>query len=647
MNNLPNELTGLPSEQLRIRAKCMHPFGSFLEFRNEDIERSIPDRFEKQVKRFPHRTALKSRMYELTYDALNKAANSLARTILSGRKKKTEQIALVLENDAPMIIAMLAVLKAGKTYVPLDPLLPHARIKYILEDSQSTLIMTNNKNLPFAEDLADNMLPLINVDKLDPSLSTENLTLSISPNNLIWILYTSGSTGLPKGVVHNHRNVLHFIMNYTNGFHICSDDRLTPLYSSSVNAGAHDIYSALLNGATIYPLDIKNEGLTHLANWLVSNKITIYSSVPTVFAHFLDTLTGKERFPELRLIKMMGEAVYKRHVDLYKKHFSDDCIFVNRLGSTETGSIRWFFIDKETQISAINVPVGYSVADNEILLLDDDDEEVSLGQIGEIAVKSRYLTPGYWHKPDYTDGTFLLDPEGDDKLIYRTGDLGRMLPDGCLMAVGRKDFQVKIRGYRVEVAEVEMALLDHDAVKEAVVCAREDRPGDKRLVAYIVPAVQRVPDINELRGFLTGTLPDYMIPSTFVVLDTLPLAPNGKVNRRALPTPDTTRPNLKEAFVAPRTTVEKKLARIWSEALNREQIGTHDNFFVLGGYSLLATRVISRLRDTFHIEIPLRAIFEKPTVAGLTELIETVLWASDMKNNATDVETHDEEIGEI
>lgn len=621
MRDSPADLTRIPKEQLRVLARCKHPKGTFVAFRKEEVEQSIPDRFEKQVEKYPDRIAVKSRYHELTYNMLNQAANCLARSILSKRGRGEEPVALILENDALMIAAILGVLKAGKIYVPLDPSLPQSRISYILKDSRADLIVTNNKSLSLAESLAQNVSQLVNIDELDLSLKTENLCLSISPDTLTWILYTSGSTGDPKGVVHNHRNLLHFIMTYTNGFCICADDRLTLLYSCSVNAGAHDIFSALLNGAALYPWDIKEQGLMHFAGWLTHQQITIYSSVPTVFLHFTDTLTGEESFPTVRLIKMMGEPVYKRHVQMCRKHFTRDCIFVNRLGSTETGSIRWHFIDKETRIDGNNVPVGYPVEDNEVLLLDDTGEHVGLGHVGEIAVKSFYLSPGYWRRPDLTKAVFLSDSGDGDKRIYRTGDLGRMLPDGSLLHLGRKDFQVKIRGYRIEIAEIEMALLDHVAIKEAAVRVWEGRPSDQRLVAYLVPSGHKAPTVTELRRFLSEALPNYMIPSIFVTLDALPLAPNGKVNRRALPKPGRSRPRLENPYLAPRTPVEERLSEIWAQVLRLDQVGITDNFFELGGNSLLATQVISRVIKTFRIKVSIGSLFKAPTVADMAVVI--------------------------
>src|SRR5262245_18477845 len=536
MNGVAKTVTALPPEQEAIRSKCFHPTGIFVEFKKEEIEQSIPQRFEKIVCQYPDRVAVENDVHEFSYEKLNRIANQVARILLARCDKKEEPIALLLETDAPLITAILGVLKADKIYVPLDSSLPQTRIAYILDDAKVTSLITNTRNLPLARELVQNKLPLINLDELDPFLLTENLEISISADTLTCILYTSGSTGRPKGVVQNHRNVLQFVKNYTNGLHVCADDRLTLLFSSSANGAAHDTFSALLNGASLHPLNVKEKSPAAVTDWLIRNQLTIYCSVPTVFRHFLETLTGEESFPNLRLIKLIGEPVSKRDVELYQRHFSPDCVFINRLGSTETGTIRWYFIDKETQIEGNIVPVGYPGDENEVLLLDDEGEEVAAEAVGEITVKSQYLTPGYWHKPDLTSAVLLSTPAGER--IYRTGDIGRLLPDGQLLCLGRKDSQVKIRGYRVEIAEIEMALINLGLLKAAVVTAWEDRFENRRLVAYMTAKEQPPPTVTRLRHALAETLPDHMIPSRFVFLDAFLSAPNGKIDRKALPNPD-------------------------------------------------------------------------------------------------------------
>src|SRR3990172_6913022 len=278
-------------------------------------------------------------------------------------------------------------------------------------------------------------------------------------------------------------------------------------------------------------------------------------------------------------------------------------------------------MDKASEIGISTLPVGYAVEDKEVILLDDSGCELGFGQVGEIDIKSAYLSPGYWRKPELTLAKFLSDPKGGDQKIYLTGDLGRMAPDGCLFHLGRKDFQVKVRGYRVEVSEIEMALLEHAAIKEVAVASREVQSGDRRLVAYFVPTGQPAAGVREVRNFLKDRLPDYMIPSAFVMLRALPLTPNGKVDRLALPEPGKSRPELETPFVAPKTPVEEELARIWAEVLSLDQVGIHDNFFDLGGHSLAATRVVSQVIKKFQLEIPLQSLFQSPTVATMAAVI--------------------------
>lgn len=408
-------------------------------------------------------------------------------------------------------------------------------------------------------------------------------------------------------------------MIWTNDLHICPEDRLTLLTFATAQA-IRNIFAALLNGAALFPLDVREQGVTHLAKWLIHEEITIYMSGSPLFRHFAESLTRVEKFPKLRLIRLGSESVSIRHVELYQRYFSPDCIFANALSNTESGTIRKYFICKEAWITGSVVPVGYEVDDKEILLL-DGDRKVGFNEVGEIVVKSRYLSPGYWQRPDLTKAAFVPSPDGGDERIYRTGDLGWLLPDDCLVRLGRKDSQVKIRGYRVETVEVERALLELDIFREAAVIAQEDQSGGRRLVAYVVPKRNPAPTVNALRRDLAKRLPDYMIPSIFMVLDTLPLAPNGKIDRRALPAPPSVRPELDTPFATPRTPVEELLAGIWANVLELDQIGIHDNFFGLGGDSLLASQVVSRVSDAFQVQLTVRSLFESPTVADMAAVI--------------------------
>jgi amino acid adenylation domain-containing protein len=601
-----------------LAPRCVDLTNPFIRFDPAEIEQSIPARFEQQVATHPDRLAFKAGPHSLTYGALNRLANRVAHAILARSRAGQEPILLVLEHGAAAVAAILGVLKAGKLYVPLDPAVPRERNKYIVGDSQARLVVSNSRNMSLASDLAGDELRLIALDELDSSLPSENPELSISPDALTWIIYTSGTTGQPKGVVQNHRNVLHYVMNYTNALHICEDDRLSLLFSYGVNAGAHEIFSALLNGASLHSLDVRAEGPARLVGWLNEEKVSLYSSVPTLFRHFTNTLGGAETFRNVRVVKLVGEAVSRRDLEAYRRYFPPTSLLVNRLGSTETGSICWYFMNSETRIQDNRVPIGHSVTDNEVLILDEVGAQVRSGEVGEIVVRSQYLSPGYWRRPDLTRAAFLPDPEGGDTRLFRTGDLGYRLPDGRLVHVGRKDFQVKVRGHRIELDEVEHALLEIETVKEAVVVARANGSHDQRLVAYVVPKGQTAPTTSALRRALAEKLPDYMIPAAFVALQALPLAPNGKLDRQGLPDPDRARPTLDEAYVAPHGPVQELLATLWAEVLNLDHVGINDNFMELGGDSLQAARLLSRVRDSLQIDLPLEILFRAPTVAKQT-----------------------------
>jgi amino acid adenylation domain-containing protein len=605
--------------------RYLRPTNPFVAFKKTDIEQSLSDRFEQQVNLYPERTAIENKGRAFSYCSLNSIANCIALALLQTRGKGQEPIALVLENGASIIAAILGVLKSGKIYVPLDSSLPRTRTEFILRDSQAELILTNNKNLSLARELTDGKIQLINVDELDSSLSIENLDLAISPGALAYVIYTSGSTGQPKGVVETHRNLLHNIMTNTNVLHISAEDRVSLLRSIGATGAARDAFTPLLNGAMLCPFPIKENGLGTLAGWLADEGITVFSSVITVFRHLVAILSGDERFDKLRLIYTGGEQVTTKDVELYQKHFSSDCLFVNRLGVSETGTVAYYFIDKRTLLVEGTVPVGYAAEDTEILLLDEDGKEVGPDCVGEIAVRSQYLSPGYWRSPEVTQSVFFPDPEGGDKRIYRTGDLGRKRPDGCLVHLGWKDFQVNIRGHRIDVAEVETALLNHPDVKEVAVVGREHWSGEIRLAAALVPVGNAVLPAVDLRKFLEIRLPDYMIPSAFMLLDALPLSPNGKVDRRALPSPDWSPLQQSSKYVAARTELEEFIVGIWEETLGLDVVGVHDSFFDLGGHSLLLGQIVSKLQSAFNVDVPLGNFVEQPTVVTLAEIIQTAL----------------------
>lgn len=612
-----------------VRANSVQVVNSFTPFAKEEIEQSIISRFAGQVKKYPDHIAIKSRNHEWSYDLLNRIANRVARSILDRVGEGQERIALLFEHDAPMVAALLGTMKAGKTYVPLDPAYPQERLAHILADSQAVALLTNSKSIALARTLTGEGLQLINIDSTkwtDPDSDRKSdINVSRDPDDLAYLLYTSGSTGQPKGVMQNHRNVLHFIQAYTNNLHISADDRLTLVSRYCFDASVMDIYGALLNGATLYPIDIKEEGLAGLAEWISNEKITVYHSTPTVYRYFVNSLTAAPCFPELRLVVLGGEEVNRSDVELYKKHFSDDCVFVNGLGPTEATVSLQYFIDKQTNISGQAVPVGFPVADTEVLLLNEAGKPTEIR--GEIVIKCDHVALGYWRNAKATEAAFSADSFGAAGRVYRTGDMGRRLPDGSIVFEGRKDFQIKIRGFRVELGEIESALGGHDAVRECVVMAKENEAKvngsrDKRLIAYVVFNPGHELSESELRSFLRQKLPEYMLPASFVVLESLPLTSSGKLNRLALPEPEGFNIQVKVDSARPETSVEKLLATIWLELLGVGEIGVRDNFFEMGGHSLLAVRLFAQIEKYFDKRLPLATLFQAPTIAQLAEIIQ-------------------------
>jgi amino acid adenylation domain-containing protein len=583
---------------------------------------SLASIFEEQAARYPDRIAVISGETRLTYRALNQAANRIAQIVLAHRGPGEATVALLFRPGPSIVTAILGVLKAGKIYVALDPTYPQPRTAYMLADSEARLLLTDTRHLALAGELAKDGQDVVDCDAIDPSTVTANLSEAISGTTAAFLLYTSGSTGHPKGVLHNHRNVLVEVRNYVSDVGIGPDDRLSVWHSLSFSNSIRNLYGALLNGAAVCLYDLPGQGLMPLAEWIRSNQITMIHTLGSTFRALVGILPADATFPSVRVLRIGGESITGDDVRKYQSHFPPPCVLLHSMGPTETFSVRRLLIDHEWKGDEGKVPVGYAVTDKEVLLLDEQGQPVGPGQIGEIVVRSRYLAIGYWRQPELTAAAFAADPLGGEERLYYTGDLGVMQADGCLTHLGRKDFQAKIRGHRVETGEIEAALSKLESVKAAVVHAQPDGDGEQRLVAYVIADPGMTATIHELRGQLAQTLPEFMVPSSFVFLEELPLLPNGKINRLALPVPSVQRPALPVTYKAPRHPLEWQIALIWRELLKVPKVGVFDDFFDLGGHSLLAVRLMQRLETEVGSRLPLTALFSAPTVAGLAAAVQ-------------------------
>ena len=609
----------LPPEQEAIQATCFHPSGTFVEFPAEDVETSIPARFEKIVRTYPHRIAIKAGESTVRYDQLNVMANRVAGTVVGETSTHAGPVCMLIDNGPDLIATMLGIMKAGRFFIPVDASLPTARVATIVRDSQSRLLLHQKRHSLLAKEIAAGC-QLVEVESLETSACVDNAVMPIAPSDPSTVIYTSGSTGQPKGVVHSHRSLLHSTLRRTNVLHVSAEDRVSLLSSGTPNV-VFIAFMAILNGAALVFFDTQKDGIPNLKRWLQAEKISICFISAQFFRILGDSLTEKDGLPDLRVVRLSSEAARRSDFERFRRHFPRHCILVNGLSSGETGVTRKYFMNHDSQIVTDNLPLGYPADGMEISLLDDDGQQVGFDNYGEIVVRSKYLASGYWNNPTLSAARFKQDPEDPEKRIYYTGDLALMRPDGCLIHRGRKDYRIKIRGYGVDLLEGEKALLAHPDIDEALVTTIEEEDGTARLIAYFVCGRQTDLRVSDLRNHLKDKLAGYMIPSQFIKLDNLPLTANGKIDRKALPKPDYSRPELGTPYAKPQNLMEESLVRIWQEVLGVRPVGIDDNFFDLGGHSLAATRVVSRVIQQFQIDLALQALFQSPTVADMAAVI--------------------------
>lgn len=596
------------------------------QFSKEEINQSIIARFEKQVMKFPSNKAIITKNRSLSYQELNNEANIIANQILKCDKEgHSQRVYLLFEHDFQMIVAIMAVLKSGNTYVPLDPTHPLDRLEYIVSDSGGDIILTNNLNYKLAKsltaDLPNKKVFIINIDKLTQKNETKNLGIIIDPSQYAYILYTSGSTGKPKGVIQNHRNVLHFMRTYTNNLEINSSDKLTLFSTYGFDASIMDIFGALLNGAILYPYNIKEPGAVEkLASWIKKQKITIFHSVPTLYRYFISNIRGEKLMDSVRLVVMGGEPVLINDVEAYKLYFNDNCIFINGLGSTESTVTLQYIINKTTRINQATVPVGYPVEDTKVYLLDNNGREVKDGEVGELVYKSDYLALGYLNQPKKTSEVFITDPVTKQGRAFKTGDLGKKTADGPIEFLGRNDFQIKIRGYRIELNEIESVMDKFDFVDKSIVMPIMHEEKEPQIISYYTIKGNNPVSAGLIKEGLLKKLPSYMIPTYFYQLDSIPLTATGKIDRKFIV--DTFKPDSGEGKnIRPRNAVERNIAKIWKKLLNINDCNIKTEFSKVGGNSLLLISLVLELQNKFKMNIAINDIINLPTIEKQSEYI--------------------------
>src|SRR5882672_9483490 len=573
--------------------------------------------FEKQAARIPNAVAVEFDEQRLTYGELNARANQLAHYLGRLGVGPDSLVGICVERSPDMIVGLLGILKAGGAYVPLDPAFPKERLAFMIEDANVPVLLTQQK---LAADLPAHQAKLVCMDadwEIIASESAANLSSVAGGDNLAYVIYTSGSTGKPKGVEIEHRALTNFLCSVRREPGLNAADILLSVTTLSFDIAALELYLPLIVGArlVIVSRDVSADG-NQLKGRLTKTGANVMQATPATWRMLIDA--GWQGSRQLKVL-CGGEALSRELADQLLERSGS---LWNMYGPTETTI--WSTVCS-IEPGAGPITIGRPLANTQVYLLDPNLNPVPIGFPGELHIGGDGLARGYLHRPELTGEKFIRHPFSTDAQarLYKTGDLARYLPDGTIECLGRIDDQVKLRGFRIELGEIESALRQHASVRESVVMAREDAPGDRRLVAYVVSANSAAIDSQQLRVFLQEKLPDYMIPAVFVALDEFPLTPNGKVNRRALPAPDYDA-QLHQSYVAPRTLVEELLCRIWAEVLKVSRVGVEDNFFELGGHSLLATQVVSRVLPTFRVQLPLRALFEAPTISGLAQRIEAL-----------------------
>jgi amino acid adenylation domain-containing protein len=608
-------------------------------------DKCIHQLFEAQVEQTPEAVAVVFGEERLTYRELNARANQLAHFLSKLGVGPETVVGICLERSLEMVAAILGVLKAGGAYVPLDPNYPKERLAFMLQDTQVAVLLTQRwlleggiedqtSKIEDGDSLSSILDPRIQVVCLDRDrelIALENKEgdfRAVMPENLAYVIYTSGSSGKPKGVLITHYNVIRLLHATHSWFHFDQKDVWTLFHSYAFDFSVWEMWGPLLYGGRLVVVPYWASRSPEMFYRLLSDeKVTVLNQTPSAFRQLIQVEKSSVDLPDLalRLVIFGGEALDFHSLEpWFDRHGDQGPQLVNMYGITETTVHVTYRPITATDVSTGRGSlIGVPLSDLDLCVLDQNQNPVPIGVPGELYVGGAGVGRGYLNQPELTAERFIPHPfrEGAQRL-YRSGDLVRYLPNRDIEYLGRMDDQVKIRGFRIELGEIEATLSQHPAVRDVVVVLREDEPTDERLVAYMVASGQ-APTVSELNTFLRKRVPEHMVPASFAFLDVLPLTPNGKVDRRNLPAPDQCRPEQESPFIAPRTPVEELLATMWTDLLKVERVGIHDNFFELGGHSLLITQVASRIQQEFQVHLPLRVLFDAPTIALLSAAVAT------------------------
>jgi sugar O-acyltransferase (sialic acid O-acetyltransferase NeuD family) len=594
----------------------------FIEFEKSAINQGIHQRFEEMAGRYPDKIAIKTQDASITYAQLNGFANTVARAILALSGPELAQTAILLPNIPATIFSMLGSLKAHKAYVPVDVHFPRERLRAMIADSNPVVLLTDDAHLGLAEELAAKGTQILNLSTLRLRADEPNPGLSCLPMDRAYLLYTSGTTGKPKGIEFLHRNLLHTTMCLTNELFFSPSDRVTWLHSPTFGSSVVDIYCCLTNGGTLLPWDTKARGLTGMVDWLLGERATTLQWIPSAFRQFIRTVPSGCVLADVRIVVMAGEPLTLTEVEMFRKHFAPGSHLVNQVGTAESYNYYLYRVDHHLKIEGASVPGGYPVSgDRQLLILDDDRRELPRGSVGEIGIRSEYMAAGYWRDEAQTRAKFA-PIGGDPRPVYLTGDLGSLNDEGCLTHLGRKDFQLKLRGCRIEVAEIEHLLQAYAGIADAAAWVAKNRMGEDQLVAYVVPERESSFDREKLMGYLESLLPEYMVPRHYVSMDRLPTLPTGKVNRKELPNPFSKNGRLSQPDRAGTKPVAEEIAAMFRELLQSGEIDVNADFYREGGDSLLAAVLTDRIFKRFDVEIAPGDLPRSLTPARLAEEVE-------------------------